>query len=884
MRFSHLLQALFFSTLATGALAQPYELKVENESLDQVLNRLSETYQLKLSYDPSSVTVYTIDGAFTGEQADELLDQVLKDLPFRSKRAKSVLLIIPSKQRKQDHFSGRVIDQSTGQPLAYAYIKVGNDQTTLTDQQGRFKFPLSADSAELSIRYVGYENQDTWMTRDSNKLDIRLAQDPTILPDFILDEHQAHQQSTVVSHFSINPQQINSLPSLGEPDVFKSMQLLPGIRATDESSSGLVVRGSAPEQNLVLLDGFTLYQLDHFFGIFSTFNPHVINNVDVYKGGFSAKYGGRISSVVDASAKSANTDQFRGGVGLNMTSVSGYIEAPIGSEVSLMLGARRSHDALINSSFYNKFLSDNRVDILQAQEPDFSTEEIDLQPDFNFYDLGGKLRWKASDRTIIDVNLFSSADDYVGDYEEDDDFSFFRYEDAANWSNFGLSAVWSQTWNTQHNSTLTVSRSEYSSYSISDTEILFAESEEEEDEEEEDDDDEFFNNPIFSDTTYILFGLEKDNTIEDITVDWQHEITVSDNQSYLIGAAYTYYETYYNIAYRDEEEQYTDFLDNISSLTSLYGEYRWAPGRWRFNLGMRYNYYDLLERSDLEPRLSGSFRINDRLHLSGSWSQHHQYINRLTLSPFGNSDQYYWVVADEELPVLFSEHLIGGLSYRNDHWQVEIEGYHKQSSGLLESEFVLFSQEVSDEEEFVGDGTNTSTGMDLFAKYRNDRFTTWFSYALGYSQNSFADLNGGEEYWSLFDQRHEINQVNMYKLGSWELSSIFVFGSGARYTPPGDINDEDGVFYDIERINQLQLPTYHRLDLSVKRTFETKNARFEAGLTLFNVYNRRNIKSRRFTVNYDFDEDEDAGEFGIIPVDIGLLGITPNLFLNIHFR
>ncbi|MEQ9298009.1 MAG: TonB-dependent receptor plug domain-containing protein [Cyclobacteriaceae bacterium] len=880
MRLSTFLQVLVFSTLATGALAQSYELKIENESLDRVLNRLSETYQLKLSYDPSSVAAYNVDGIFTGKQPDDLLDQVLQDFPFKSKRAKSVLLIIPSKQRTQDHFSGRVIDQSTGQPLAYAYIKVGNDQTTLTDQQGRFKFPSYADSAELSIRYVGYENQETWMTRDSDKLDIRLAQDPTILPDFILDEHQAHQQSTVASHFSINPQQISSLPALGEPDVFKSIQLLPGIRATDESSSGLVVRGSAPEQNLVLLDGFTLYQLDHFFGIFSTFNPHIINNVDVYKGGFMARYGGRISSVVDATAKSANTDQFKGGIGLNMTSINGYIEAPISSKIGLMFGARRSHNALINSSFYNKFLRDNRVDILQAQEPDFATEEISLEPDFNFYDMGGKLRWRATDRSIIDINFFLSADDYVGIYEEDDDFSFFSYEDAANWSNFGISLVWSQNWNSKHNSVMTVSKSEYNSYSISDTEILFAEEEEDDD----DDDDEIFRNPLFSDTTYLVLGLEKDNEIEDITIDWQHEIGLNHTQSFLLGASVTFYETFYNFSYRDEEEQYTDFLENISSLSSLYGEYRWAPGPWRFNMGMRYNYYDLLNRSDFEPRLSGSFRINDQLHLSGSWSRHHQYINRLTLSPFGNSDQYYWVVADEEIPVLSSEHLIGGITYRNEHWHLEIEGYHKKSAGLLESDFVLFSHEAGDQEELIGDGENFASGMDVFAKYRNDRFTTWFSYALGFSQNTFDDLNNGDEYWSLYDQRHEFNQVNMFKLGQWEFSSIFVFGSGARYTPPGEINDDDGVFYNIERINELQLPAYHRLDLSAKRTFETKRAFFEAGITLFNVYNRRNIKSRRFTVAYDFDEDEESGEFGITPVDIGLLGITPNIFLNIHFR
>jgi hypothetical protein len=160
-------------------LAQSYEIRVDNESLDKVLDRLSETYQLKLSYDPSSVAAYSINGIFTGEQPEDLLDQVLEKLPFRSKRARSVLLIVPSKRRKQNQFSGRVIDQSTGQPLAYAYIQVGNDQTAISDQQGRFKFPSNADSTLLSIRYVGYENEDIWISKSSDKLDISLEQDPT---------------------------------------------------------------------------------------------------------------------------------------------------------------------------------------------------------------------------------------------------------------------------------------------------------------------------------------------------------------------------------------------------------------------------------------------------------------------------------------------------------------------------------------------------------------------------------------------------------------------------------------------------------------------------------------------------------------------------------
>ncbi len=880
---------LFFWTLSlllsNNLHAQKYSYSGTGEPLEEVLQELTSTYDLKLSFDPNKVAEHRVDGGYTGKNPNDLLNAIFDDLPFKVKKTGSVFLIVPSKRVAQNQFSGRIIDQTSKQPLAYAYIQIGNDASVLTDQNGRYRFSLFEGSARLKIRYVGYEAKEISVRAGQSIDDIKMQQDPTMLPDFVLDDHRASEHASIVSQFSINPAQINSIPALGEPDVFKSLQLLPGIRATDESSSGLVVRGSAPEQNLVLLDGFTLYQLDHFFGIFSTFNPNTINHVDIYKGGFMARYGGRVSSVVDATAKSANRDGVAGGVGLNMTSVNGYIEVPIGEKLGFMFGARRSHNTLLNSGVYQQFLNNNRVDILQAQEPEFEQEEITLDPEFEFYDMSGKLRWRPSEKSIIDLNFFASEDDYEGTYEDEEDFAAFGYEDVAYWGNLGMSVLWNQTWNERHNSLLTFSLSSYDSYSLSDTEALFLEFDEDE---ESDEDEEFEDDDPFeefeADTAFVQFALEKDNTISDFTFDWQHEIKIGDESSVLFGTALTIYETLYNITYRDEDGQFSDSLNNAAALSSLYAEYRTPPGPFRFNFGLRYNYYDILNRADFEPRISGAYQINDNLTLSAAWSHHHQYINRLSLSPFGNSDQYYWVVSDDEIPVLFSQHFIGGISYRNEHWQFDLEGYYKNSSGLLESEFVLFAQEAADEEDEFGEGENFASGLDFFAKYRSDRFTTWFSYALGFSENQFPGIKFGERYWSLYDQRHEFNQVNMIKLGPWEFSSIFVLGSGSRYTPALPVLEDETFVYDIDLLNDLQLPMYHRLDMSVKRTFEVKRMRFETGFTLFNVYNRRNIKSRRYTGTFEFNEEEDEAEFRIQPVDIALLGITPNFFLNIHFR
>ena len=187
-------------------------------------------------------------------------------------------------------------------------------------------------------------------------------------------------------------------------------------------------------------------------------------------------------------------------------------------------------------------------------------------------------------------------------------------------------------------------------------------------------------------------------------------------------------------------------------------------------------------------------------------------------------------------------------------------------------------------------GQNNSEGLDIFLKYRNKTFTSWVSYSLGRSQNSFWYRNQNQPYPSIQDQRHEINFTNILKLGKWELSTVLLLGSGQSYTPANpeySIVNDSVSFYDLSRINQARLPGYKRLDVSAKYSFNIGRLSFESGVTFFNVLNHRNIRSRKFTVRYVFDEESDiagaSDELEVVPLDTYLLGFTPNFFLNIRF-
>lgn len=881
---------LLLTVIAENLFSQShkYEITFEGTEATQAIKEMESKYGLKFSYNPKLLEGVILNQTFRSNKEKRFLDEFVRSLPVDYKQAGEVILLIPAKKSKPPpKVQGKVYDNESGQPLAFAHISGLEAPKAVSNSSGNFSFIPARDSMKITVSYLGYKPSTLWVKPNLEEINIKLEPDTQVLPDFILNSYANYQSlDGITGTFSIDPGQISSLPSLGEPDIFKSLQLLPGISATDESSSGLVVRGNAPDQNLITLDGFTLYHVDHFFGLFSTFNPNTINKVDLYKGGFSARYGGRISSVIDATSKNGNLAKFKGGIGLNVTSLNGYFETPVGKKLSIVFGIRTSHSSLLESDIYNQFLSENRVDVLQAEEPDFGEEEIVLEPSFNFYDINSKVRFKPKKGTVIDFSLFLSEDDYAAEFEEDDDLSLFEYRDEAYWSNAGASINWNQEWSSKHISSFLLSASSYESTSYSIQENLYTESAFEDDEPDGEFEEDIAE--LFSDTIYVAQGQEKFNTINDLSLKWQSDFALNDQQRLLTGLDVTTLSTSYSLLDLEEEDDFAALIEDGALLSSAYGEYHFLSNKWGFNTGVRINHYSLLDRIDFEPRMSGRYFINEALSLNLTWSIHHQYVNRISVSPFGNSDQYYWVMSDDEdFPVLRGEHFIAGIKHQKGGWTFDIEAYHKRSTGILESEFALYSSfnglSFDDLEGISLSGDNYSQGIDVFAKYRADQYTSWISYSIASSKNEFDILNNGERYASAYDQRHELNIVNQLKHKKWEFSSVFVYGSGAPYTPPGIVANDSEIFYDLDEINSLRLPSYHRLDLAVKYSTNFKPFKIETGLTLFNIYNRQNIKSRRFTSRFEFDEDSGEEKFQIVPVDIGLLGITPNLFLNIHF-
>ncbi|MEQ9404755.1 MAG: carboxypeptidase-like regulatory domain-containing protein [Cyclobacteriaceae bacterium] len=876
-----LLLLIFVVSTLTLVGQKQYEFDFTGNSLYEAVELLSKKHKFKFSYSPKALKQHSLDRKIRANSDAELISKLFEDMPFKIQLSDGVYLLIPQKiPKKSFTLTGKVYDKSTGKPLAFAHVQ-SSERGTVSNQDGRFILPPREDTITLQVSYIGYKDILLAVPPNQEEINLNLEQNPLVLQEVILSTSHFRDLAGRPGFFSLNPQKFNALPTLGETDVFKSIQLLPGVSATDETSSGLSVRGSLPSQNLVLMDGFTLYHLDHFFGIFSTLNPNVIDNVSIYKGGFGAEYGGRVSSVVDVSGKAGSNDKFSAGAGVNMLSINGFIETPIGEKTSLLVGGRRSFTDLINSDLYQNFLTSNRKSFLTAVDPNVAS--LNLLPSFHFYDFNTKLRHTFNSKASLDVNLYLSEDSYSGDYSDEDDFARYNVTDKANWANKGFSLGLRKQFQPNWFGDFTLSASSYSDdESLKVSQTIF-------------EDVSFGNDSIFANSKIDFFDYTVESSVSDIRLSTSHEIQL-DHQNFLkAGVELNRISTFYSsdqVFFQDfnTSNVLSDTLDVTAAILSFYGNYQFGSERLSSNIGIRGNYYEPTRKIYIEPRFDIRFKVGENVSLKGAASYHHQFVNETSFSLFQNTDQFYWVLADEEIiPIQKASHFIIGTDYSFGNWTLDVEYYKKLTTGIIENQFLTLSTDgigITEDEDLSLAGENNAQGLDLFLKYRTSTFTSWLSYSLGESNNQFWYRNDNTPYPSEYDQRHEINFVNTIKFGKWELSAILLYGSGKPFTPPN--SDPLGSSpYDLERVNELRLPDYSRLDLSAKYSFDIGAFKCESGITLFNVFDKINIKSRRYSQQYVFSENTTnttgSDEIRIVALDTYLLGFTPNFFFNLRF-
>jgi ferric enterobactin receptor len=379
---------------------------------------------------------------------------------------------VSGSDKMYNDIKGIVRDSKSGEALPYANITIkGTHRGTTTNTDGYFVLvnePVGL--CTLFVQYIGYNTKTVPVenrTGEDQTLQIKLNQTVIDMEGVSITAAAEMLDVSVkqVSQMTIAPAQLTRLPNIGEVDVFRSIQLLPGISGANDSESGLYVRGGTPDQNLVLFDGMTIYHVDHFFGFFSAFNADAIKDIQVYKGGFPADYGGRISSVVDLTGKTGHQSKKQIGLGINLLSAHGYFEIPLGTFGNFLIAGRRSYTDMIRSPLYNSIYKLMTGEESGTMGPGVSggprmgnMQMAEFQPAFYFYDLNAKLTLNPSVRDVVAFSFYSGKDnldksqDYsgmpmrFGGSTDTENTATIETTDINRWGNFGVSGKWSRQW------------------------------------------------------------------------------------------------------------------------------------------------------------------------------------------------------------------------------------------------------------------------------------------------------------------------------------------------------------------------------------------------------------------------------------------------------
>jgi len=764
--------------------------------------------------------------------------------------------------------SGYIEEDGSGERLPYSNVYISDIEVGSSANENGFFTIIGNIKSGMTLKasYVGYKTISIILTNEiiDNNLEISLTPLTSTLNEVVVSTESSKflQASTEISKHKLSVQQLSLMPSIGEVDIFRSLQLLPGVSATNENSSGLYIRGGEPHENLVLLDGIKVYNVDHFFGFFSAFNANAIKSVELYKGAFPSKYGGRLSSVIDLAGKVGSFNEIKGTANINLLSASGSIEVPFLKKFSFFAAGRRSITDILQTSFFDK--------IFDQFDPDDDIENLDpWVPKFNFYDFNAKISYKPTKDDLITFSFYRGQDD-LKETSDTKRYQFPNFGDIdkieingdldriSRWGNRGYSFKWSRQWNPKFYNSFNVSFSEYYNYQ----------------------DDSYFVQAIIPDDSVIFdlsVLLDQDNTVQDFTARYDGEIISGQNNKFEFGLEFTNSEVDY-LFVRDD----TLTILNTRQVSDLYSGYLsydlTSVKNLNLKVGLRASHYEATNKNYLSPRFQLDYEFFKNLKIKLGYGIHNQFVKQIVGENVTSRSRDFWQLSDDDdISVGESTHYIAGLSYENNSWLIDTEFFYKDIKNI--TEFSLRFQNTNLNSLFFN-GNGTIKGFETLLQKKVDKYTGWVSYTYLDTENIFPLLNEGNPFPAPNTQKNEFKIFNNYELNGWNFSINFIYGSGKAFTEPSYnynitlLDDSNLNFIGVGPKNGSLLPDYHRLDLSIHHIFNINdNTKGDIGLSVFNLYNNLNV----WYYEYSFDQRP------YVRQTKSYLGIVPNISFKLTF-
>ncbi len=760
--------------------------------------------------------------------------------------------------------NGYIKDAFSGETLIGATLSVkGVSKGVSSNGFGYYSLTLNEGNYEINCSFIGYQSEKINILLNSDTaLNISLNPTTALSQEVVItaSKKENNVKSAQMGKTTLPIDQIKSVPAfLGEVDLLKVVQLLPGVRNAGEGSSGIYVRGGGPDQNLILLDDAVVYNTGHLFGFFSVFNADAIKNVSLIKGGMPAQYGGRLSSVLDVSMKEGNNKKMQvdGGIGVIASRIS--IQGPLVKEKSsFIISARRTYIDALTKPFVSK-------------------SSQFFGSGYYFYDLNAKANYKFSEKDRL----------YISGYFGRDVFDFKNGAQSLDvkipWGNSTGTIRWNHVFNKRLFANTTAV---YNDYNFSFQALQ--------------------NN----------FNIKLASGIRDLSIKQDFDFYPFSKHRIKFGAAYTYHKftpsvisgnqdsVVFNpqnaqIKYAREAAVYVQDDIEISQKLQL-------------NVGLRYSFFQQvglykLYKTDLdgnrldstvykngqpvktygglEPRATLRYAINDGTSIKASVTKNFQYIHLVSNSGTTLPTDI-WVSSTYKVKPQISWLYAAGFfkNFKNNMFETSVELYYKDMQNQIEYSEGYTPNSLDDTENSFVFGKGWSYGSEfLFNKVRG-KLTGWVGYTLSWTWRKFADLNFGEKYPAKYDRRHDLSVVGMYQLNKkWKLSATFVYGTGNAVTLPQRFYLIDGVLtQEFSRINQYRLPSYHRLDVAAILTpNKNQNRKWKSEWVFgaYNVYSRQNP----YFIYYDQSGSAAEGSLRIQAKQVSIFPIIPSVTWNFKF-
>ena len=853
---------LFFTCNKT-LVAQQINFEFNHVRLDSVLLRFSDQFNYKFAFDNDLIENIYIDQTLKEKNPQAALTKVLNKNGLDYKLVNSVYIIIPVEVPKEKYnLVGIVKDKQTGESLPFAHIiTTDKEMFCVSNQDGYFSFlDLSVDTLDLIISYVGY-NSSVYKVDSPKEKKLRvfylssqnLEIDEVVIRAESENTFQAEDQTGLTT---LNTLDIYKLPNSGESDVFKLVQMMPGIKSTNESSADLIIRGGSMDQNLILFDDFSLYHVDHFYGMVSSLNPKVIKHIQVYKGGFDARYGGRMNSVVNIVGKSGNSVKPSVDFGVNMLSANLMIEAPLFDKGSVLIAGRRSYTDIFQTQLFNQMF--NNIDLSELSDytvldtiGSVATKE---KPVFYFYDINAKLSYSITEKDNIAISYFSSFDKLKRD--ESIYGSFFRNDDVL--GNNGLSLRWGRQWNNRLYTKFLLSQSKFFNKFLSTEQFGF---------------------DIYDE---VVFKIQNTNNIDEKALKFSSEYKYSDDLSVDFGYELVNQQINYELLYSyDDIEEIGEDISNNSYLHSTFLQGRLENfHKFDLTLGFRNSYYKQTNQLYFEPRFNLTYHLTSNFKIKAAVGKYNQFLTKVFTGEQMTNSKSLWFISDnEDIPVGESNQYILGFQYSKNKFLVDIEYYKKKVDGIVKYvyDYTNYYELASDTAFYetgasFHSGSSDIQGLDILISKDFGKFYSWISYSLSENNNKFEKLNNGKQFPSVNDQRHEFKIAGIKSFKNLNIALTWIYGSGFVYSDPY-YSIDDNYYYS----EDVKLPDYHKLDCSFTYNFKLKNFKGNVGLSFLNVYNQQNKKIQELIPDVDeFDTYYDL-------MSVNLQGRAVSAFFNIKF-